>query len=776
MTAAIQDTRSKLSEVATGEPPGVDATDDDKGMYSFARYAAQNDHYAGFYQSWTKTILFLLGKQWLRWLGDQRRYTTDTDVPAWRQQPVTNLVYPVYRTYAAKLTKQRPTFEVVPPSGDSVDRESARLGEAILVHLWRLLKMPSKQRSAIGWFLSTGQIYLSASWDPEGGKLIPRTTTIDAAVPDQPDQPDEYGASAPAPRAEVEVAADESGNPVTTTDEETGEETPDTDAEPAMMAEGEIAFGFEDAFSVRFNPDATSPDDAEEWYVGRMWPRKVAAKRFNMAESELESGSDSDREFYKNIMSSAAAGSSWLGQQLSFGSQVGASNETAIGPEVLVVAYYRKPCKDYPKGRHWISIGTKKVSPIAGEEAVPYGFWPPLVPVQSLPIPGQPQAMAPLGQVIPLNEALNTLDGKILEHNVLMAMGGKWITHPEDASLEITSDPGQNMASKGYAAGCPPIQARLESLPAEVYGERAVLFDKLRMTLSLSEAETSEGPASSSGREVLVRQEVTDSVLGPDLDAWELAQAEIGRRMLVLAQQYYREERSMAIRGERGRWEIRSFTGADLSDGLDVRVQQGSTMPWSKAAQLDVKLETLTKFPGLVTNPQTGEVDKEQLAEYLDTGNSGLASFESDEDPDLVEINREHAMFEAFDASMDPDQALPKIALWQTHPKHLEGHFRFMKIDYERFKRWSPDAQQAFLAHMEETVRAVDEIAGQVSAGAPVPEAGGTAETTPGSPPALTVENGGAGAQAGAQAGAPAGSPAGQRPVLQNADFAAAGQ
>jgi hypothetical protein len=171
-------------------------------------------------------------------------------------------------------------------------------------------------------------------------------------------------------------------------------------------------------------------------------------------------------------------------------------------------------------------------------------------------------------------------------------------------------------------------------------------------------------------------------------------------------------------------------------------------------------------------------VDKEQLAEYLDTGNSGLSSFESDEDPDLVEIKREHSQFEAYKGEVGPDgqptQPLPQIAFWQSHPKHLDGHFRLMKRDRERFERWSPAAQQAFLAHMQETVQAVDEIAGQVAGGQPgVPVAGedappgGPGGPDPSGKPQLTVEDGG---------GAPAGSPAGQRPTLQNADFAAAGQ
>jgi hypothetical protein len=44
-------------------------------------------------------------------------------------------------------------------------------------------------------------------------------------------------------------------------------------------------------------------------------------------------------------------------------------------------------------------------------------------------------------QIVPLNERFNYVDGKILEHEVTMAMGGKWIVHPSDKNLKITSTP-----------------------------------------------------------------------------------------------------------------------------------------------------------------------------------------------------------------------------------------------------------------------------------------------------------------------------------------------
>src|SRR6185312_2228479 len=116
----------------------------------------------------------------------------------------------------------------------------------------------------------------------------------------------------------------------------------------------------------------------------------------------------------------------------------------------------------------------------------------------------------------------------------------------------------------------------------------------------------------------------------------------------MLARKYYTEERTMRIRGENGEWEIKSFLGADLGDSVDVRIQMGSMFPWSKSAKLDTVIELLNSQigPGLVRNAD-GSTNGQKLAKLLDVG--GISAFQSDQDPDLVEINREHAEFEAFD-------------------------------------------------------------------------------------------------------------------------------
>jgi hypothetical protein len=810
-----------------------------------ARWAAQNDHFIGFYKTWTRAVNFLIGEHWrTKWDGTSMSWTTERDIPPWHQQPVTNMTFAVYRSALAKLTKQKPTLEVVPPSGDSEDKEAAELSEALLTYLWRYLRKPQKLPVALGWMLVTGQTYIRVGWDPEAGQPKPRT--IPMQRPKQPLGADDSAIASPtsaddtdaqaqgdAEMEDVDVAADENGDPYLK--DSNDPESVDFEREPEMEPTGEICFEVVSPLCVRLNPEATSIDDADEMYVGTLWPKKKAAAHFKINE-DLLGGADESAEsqaLHVDLMSETAAGfpRSWADRS----SSGGVSQQNAIGDRVLVVEFYAKQSDAFPKGRHWISCGAVKVwPPVAvtgakatpvdaptndadaataisaandakpinegegpgddgedpdfpnGEAPLPFGFWPPLVPILDTPIPGQPTALGVIPQIVPLNEQLNVLDGKIAEKHVMDSTGGIWFASPEDRGLTITSEPGQVIYSKAMGRrgqAFAPFQATMHPLPEPVYRERDVMTQKVIMVSGLSGLDLSQKPAGvTAGRAFLVMQETSDSVLMPTLFSVEAALEECGNRELIIAQQKYSEDRTIAIRASDGKWLFRSFNKADLRNGHDVRVQVGSSFPWSKSAQWDARMQFLEAVPGLYTDMATGKVDDAKLAKYLDTGTPGLGAFESDEDEDLVEIQREHSMFEVFDPTTpDGSHQVPQIAFWQNHPVHLQQHYNFMKKDFARFQRWSDSAKQAFMEHMQLTAVAVDDVANKMMGGPPGAPGGAPPGADPGAdpnaPPGAAPGGAppvGAPGAPGAMAPAPGGSPPGQMRLGRGDQAAAA--
>lgn len=584
---------------------------------------------------------------------------------------------------------------------------------------------------AIGWLLCTGNIYFMVYWNAEDGEILSLTTAHET----------------PEGETVEGVPADENGEARLTADG-----MPDMEAEPHRVQQGEIATAIVSPMCVRFNPDAESPDDANEWFVGEIMPVGQAAKLLGKTEDELGGGGDEELSTMQDLIAAASAGSRNDGFNTG-----GSDNSESKGKRCLVLRYYGKPCADYPEGRHWISVDEKMV---LSERELPYGFWPPLVAIQDIPVPGQALAMGVIGQIVPLNEKYNTLDAKIKEHNVNMAMGGKWIVSPEDQNLAIDSDPGQKLVSRGYQAGRPPVQAEVKTLPPGIYQERENALNELTMVSGLGELGLSKKPEGvSSGRGFLVLQEQVDSVLTPTLIQVEIGLEEIAKRQLRLAQKYYREDRTLKIRGQNGQWEFQSFKGSDLVDGMDVEVEVGSSFPWSKSARQDMALQMVQSIPALVMNADGATVNTAKLARYLNVG--GIEAFESEQDPDQDEIDHEHADFAFPKQDENGVPIYPEIGWWQDHAAHWAGHAAFMKRDRGRFERWPPESQEAFKQHCLKTQAAIAEGLAQMTPPEPmVPPEAGNGAAPPGGPPQLSVSSGGG--------------TTGQSPALAPSDFASA--
>lgn len=754
------DSETQQDAEALQSAPAQDADDQKKIDYTLRRWRVQREHYLGLYKLWSRAILFLLGKHYLEWNLQSRRWTPEQNVPRWRQRPVTNLVFAVYRQAIAKLTKQRPTFDVVPPrTGDSEDREAAALGNGLLQQLWREMKTPKLLMKVVGWLLSTGNISVLTRWDPERGKPVPLTVPVQ--VPNAEGGMDVQ-----------DCACDENGEPKMTTDAQ-GNSVPDLEAEPDQVLEGDIGDELISPINIRYNPDCKNKEDATEVYIGYLMPKATARKKWKLKdddeeqddEQKLKAVTDDELEEIDDLIANAAGAQEILGHAI-----IAGDRHESIGPRVLVVEYYGAPCNDYLEGRHWVVAGGMLAVP---EEPLPEGFWPPTVDFDDVPVPGDPHAMGVIGQVLGLNREYNAKNGKIAEHDVLMAMGGKWVVHPWDKDLKITSDPGQKLPSKGYLEGKAPVQMKLNSLPEGVYKERDRILADLKLVSGVGDIGLAQKPEGvSSGRGFLVLQEQTDAVLAPTLFNIENALQELGRRHLVLARRHYREERILKIRGHNGRWEIRSFMGADLGDSIDVQVQIGSMFPWSRSARQDIALSTIQAMPGLVTSAD-GTVDHMKVARMLDVG--GLQAFEPEADVDLQEVELEHAMFEEYSPAKGI-LTVPQLGFWQNHPAHYDGHTRILKADRHRFERWDPESQRLFIEHVLGTRQVIQTAA----AGAAAPVVPSTEPPTDGKgPPQNGAQNGGQPARiVGAAQAAPGGGPSargGTPPQLVRSDLMAAG-
>jgi hypothetical protein len=211
-------------------------------------------------------------------------------------------------------------------------------------------------------------------------------------------------------------------------------------------------------------------------------------------------------------------------------------------------------------------------------------------------------------------------------------------------------------------------------------------------------------PGVTAGVAFLQLQEADDTDMGPFLAMLEESVAELAGSVLRIIKERYREERLIYTVGANRKYQVRAFNASELSGAVDVLPVAESSFPWSKTARQSMMLSLATTMPQLFTDAETGQFDTARFARLLPIG--GLESFAQSEDIDTNEALNEEAEFREGDN-------MPQVGWWQNHQVHFNQHVRILKSS--EFKDWEEQRQQAYLAHVQETMQARDAKAAEAA-------------------------------------------------------------
>lgn len=194
-----------------------------------------------------------------------------------------------------------------------------------------------------------------------------------------------------------------------------------------------------------------------------------------------------------------------------------------------------------------------------------------------------------------------------------------------------------------------------------------------------SDASQGQGPSTQAAAAILALQEADDTKLAITAKCLANFIKHVGHQVVMLTKQYWTEERTVRVYSEENQLEAWRYTGADVSDKLDIRVSAESGLPRSKTArtQLAMELQAIGAFPGGVPD----------LIRFLDLPGTEfiIRSFDQDlkrQQRELVKlINGEE----------------PPVREFDNHMIHMQGIDTFRKsLDYEQLP---PDAQARIDAH-----------------------------------------------------------------------------
>lgn len=669
------DLDKELTESQLGSEPAYPVGDPDREDYAeYARklWDEQDEELEALHNTWVQNLLFLSGRQW--WRPNASGVWAPEPAPSWRERPVSNLTLAYFRTAVAKVTKNRPAWQVKPASGDPEDVKAAELAENVLEAKWHELKLGRMMRRAAAWALTTGNAFIYPYWNTQTGKVRPLEIPVE--VPKNDEMGSQIG-------TELAYApADEDGEPFR---DQLGEI--DFDAEATLVDEGDVGFRMYSPFQVRVNPEAESDEDVV-WFI-------IAEVKSLQAIREFwpETGEDAKAEDPGVLGDYDKLVGSLMGGADTHVTSPAMDRRNEERSQALVLYYHEKPSTAFPNGRYWVSVNDDILLEEPGD--LPDGIWPALIHLKDVDVPGLYYGKATMEEVTGINREYNEMNAQIKEHHKLMARG-KWVVDRGTGIKKgmITSQPGEVLqVNTGFRDGVKQIEVR--PLPAAVYDERERILKDFEMVGGIHKISLGTPPPGvTAGVAMMQLQEADDTDFGPILAAVEETVEAMGTSMLQIIRERYTDDRLIHIVGPNNKYMVRSFSGADLEGALDVVVQSGSSAPWNKTAMQSMYIQLAAQLPQLFSDPMSGQFDSGKFARLLPIG--GLSSITEHEDMDIAEALRENDLFSVYGIE---SQEIPQVMWWNNHDIHYNQHVQVLKS--ERFKEWDEESQKQFMAHVQ---------------------------------------------------------------------------
>ena len=569
---------------------------------------------ARFLSTWELNRSFYAGDQWVYW-NKTKIERPVLEPESVRVLLVDNRIIGIVRTEVAKMSKQRPTFTVVPTTAEQEDVKAAETGEKILEFLWKHLDLSTRLESALLWSRVCAAGFWKIVWDSGAGK--------------------KFG-----------IVVDENDAPVLDKDTEKPHKPEDFDELPEglkakTIATGDIHVEVVSPFEIYPDPLAKTLDECEWLIQVSIQSKDYVKQRYNV-----------DMQPDANITPGTP--------EVRLPIQV-ESGQTYKG--IKVFEYWERPSSDKPQGRHCVWAKEK----ILDDGPNPYKHLP-YVMFRSIPVPGRFWGSSITEQLRGPQTELNKVKSQIVESG--QRMGNPAILIAATSNTKVSGVPGEEIKYDDASMNSRPEYLRPPDMPAYVIEEINRIESSMQEISGqheVSQAQVPPGVKAASAINLL--QEADDTRLGPAIAEMEVMLGKAATMALEIVAQYWTDERIVMIAGENHKLDAMQFKGAALKENTQVECQTGSMLPQSKAA----RQAAIQDFLGLAFQYEGQQpMNPRFLAKTLKDLDAGaLAKFYGDVDADEGQINRENQ-------ELAHGQVV-KINVYDNQKLHIEGHTEWQR-------------------------------------------------------------------------------------------------
>lgn len=263
---------------------------------------------------------------------------------------------------------------------------------------------------------------------------------------------------------------------------------------------------------------------------------------------------------------------------------------------------YHLPSAQYPNGIYAVVVG-QKVIHIA---PFPYPFLRrlPIVHLREVCAPWRFYGETSTSEVLKIQDLYVRLR-RIERDYHLDALNVFWLkkkgTRVDDDDLK-----SRDNRVVEYEGEVPPQRIPGTGIPGGIYNSIQLAIQELDRSTGISESTRGIAPSGvSSGRALLALQEQDETRLGLTIQMMEDEFSVWGQNVLLMAREFYVEERRYAVVGESVGGAMWQFDRTELRETYDVRCVAGSALPQNKYAKQESVMQMFQA--GILGNPQSEE-------------------------------------------------------------------------------------------------------------------------------------------------------------------------
>ena len=385
--------------------------------------------------------------------------------------------------------------------------------------------------------------------------------------------------------------------------------------------------------------------------------------------------------------------------------------------DIPVYEFYHKKCEAVPEGRYMLFL---EAGVTLMDIKLPYRVIP-IFRIAPSDILGTPYGYSPMFDVLPIQEAMNSLYGSIMTNQNAFAVQHVWVPRGADISINAL---GEGMAI--IEGNAKPEPLNLTETPAEVFKFLEMLIQASETISGVNSVARGNPEASlKSGTALALVQSMALQFISGLQQSYVKLIEDVGTSVIEILKDFATTPKVVALVGKNNRSYLKEFTGESISAIKRVVVDMGN--PLSKTIAGRVQMAEQMLQMKLLKSP-------EQYFQVINTGR--IDQVYHGEMAELLLIQSENELL--------LDGQAPITAPTDAHSLHIEEH-KAVLADPELRK--NPQLVQLALAHIGEHLnflRTTDPALLQLVGQQPIPplppapmpgEEGLPPEGSPGGPP-----------------------------------------